>query len=156
VGLRAFEDADLAGVRDLIHRTIDACYPAEYPPRAVAFFKEFHSLGSIRERARAGCIVVVERGGRVVATGALVHGEVTGVFVDPESQGEGLGAIVMDELEALAARGGRTTLRLSVSLPSRGFYARRGYHVLEERAIDVGEGQSLKYWEAEKSLPGEA
>ncbi len=69
--LRPFTDADLAAVRDLICRTIDASYAAVYPSRAIAFFKRFHSSEAILERARAGTLVVVEDRGRLVAAGAL-------------------------------------------------------------------------------------
>ncbi|MGB4441754.1 MAG: hypothetical protein WBJ62_05965 [Coriobacteriia bacterium] len=41
---------------------------------------------------------------------------------------------------------------LSVSLPSRGFYERRGYRILEACSIDVDEGERLDYWAAEKQL----
>ena len=153
---RPFQESDLSAVCELIHRTIDVCYPAAYPSRAVAFFKKFHSAEALRDRAKAGDVVVVERDGRVVATGALLDDEVSAVFVEPELHGSGLGTAVMDELEALAAGRGREVVHLSVSLPSKGFYARRGYRMLEERSIDVGEGQHLQYWHAEKSLRRES
>ncbi len=41
--IRPFGTPDLAVVRQLIHNTIDTCYSGVYPPRAVAFFKDFHS-----------------------------------------------------------------------------------------------------------------
>jgi len=156
VGLRAFRDSDLLGVQDLIHRTIDLCYPAAYPSRAVTFFKEFHSLDAIRGRAKSGSVLVLERDGCIVATGAFVDGEITGVFVEPASQGEGLGAAVMDELESIAARAGRESVQLSVSVPSKGFYEHRGYRLAGECMIDVGGGQRLHYWAASKSLTGES
>ena len=45
-----------------------------------------------------------------------------------------------------------TPLGISVSLPSRGFYERLGYVILEECSIDVGEGEKLDYWQAKKKL----
>ncbi len=150
--LRTFRASDIAAVQGLIHRTIDVCYAGVYPPQAVAFFKRFHSLEAIRERALAGAVVVVEDESGIVATGARAGSEISGVFVTPEMQGRGLGALVMDELEAGALAAGEPVARLDVSLPSRGFYERRGYVVQAGRSIDVGEGQRLLYWEAEKSL----
>jgi hypothetical protein len=43
---------------------------------------------------------------------------------------------------------------LSVSLPSRTFYVRRGYAVSEMLSGDMGGGQTLDYWQARKSLAG--
>ena len=102
--IREFEPSDLPAAHSLIQRTIDACYPSAYPPRAVAYFKEFHSLDAILDRASVGRVVVAERNGAIVATGALVAHEITGVFVAPECQGEGLGSLIMDDLERAAAR----------------------------------------------------
>ena len=150
--LRTFRASDIAAVQGLIHRTIDACYAEVYPPQAVAFFKRFHSLEAIGERALAGAVVVVEDESGIVATGARAGSEISGVFVAPEMQGRGLGALVMEELEAGALAAGEPVARLDVSLPSRGFYERRGYLVQADRSIDVGEGQQLIYWEAEKPL----
>lgn len=152
MGLRGFRDDDSVAVHALIQRTIDACYSDAYPPRAVDFFREFHSLEAVGRRAAAGEVVVVEDGSGIVATGARVGHEISGVFVAPEAQGSGIGALVMDELEAGVLAAGHLVARLDVSLPSRGFYERRGYAVVADRSIDVGDGQRLDYWEAEKSL----
>jgi GNAT superfamily N-acetyltransferase len=150
--LRTFRASDIAAVQGLIHRTIDVCYTEVYPPQAVTFFKRFHSLEAIRERALAGAVVVVEGESGLVATGARAGSEISGVFVAPEMQGRGIGALVMDELEADALAAGEPMVHLDVSLPSRGFYEGRGYVIQADRSIDVGEGQQLHYWEAEKPL----
>jgi GNAT superfamily N-acetyltransferase len=152
VKLRVSDASDLALVRRLIHLSIDSSYSGVYPPRAVQYFKDFHSLCRIEERQAAGQVLVVERDGEVVATGAIVGEEVTGVFVDPRFQKLGIGGQVMDRLEGIARAAGSTAVRLDVSLPSRGFYESRGYEFLESRCIDVCEGERLDYWAAEKSL----
>ena len=150
--VRKFLTSDLESVRRLIHRTVDACYPGVYPPRAVEFFKGYHSAEGILKRSREGEMLVAERGGQLVATGALAGGEIAGVFVDPEFQRGGIGAELMRALEDDAAGKGLTEVELSVSLPSRGFYERLGYVIFDARSIDVGEGQRLDYWQARKRL----
>jgi ribosomal protein S18 acetylase RimI-like enzyme len=151
---RAFDVADLGAVQLLIHETIDRRYRGVYPPRAVQFFKEFHSRDNILERHRTGVVLVVEDDQDLVATGATVAGEITGVFVHPRFQGRGIGGQVMDRLEEIARRDGHQTAALSISLPSRGFYERRGYMVVETCSDDMGGGERLDYWEAEKHLDG--
>lgn len=150
--IREFKRSDLDPVRALIHRTIDACYGRVYPPRAVQFFKDYHSEEKILERGGRGVILVVERNGKVIATGGLADGEISGVFVDPEFQRGGIGATLMRALEGKAAEKGSAGVELDMSLTSRGFYERLGYEILEERSIDVGEGQRLDYWRARKQL----
>lgn len=151
---RRFAVVDLAAVQRLIHDTIDRRYSGLYPPRAVRFFKELHSRDNIIERHNAGAVLVVEHDRDIIATGATAAGEISGVFVQPQFQGRGIGGQVMDRLEEIALAEGHETAALSISLPSRRFYESRGYRVLETCSIDVGGGQRLDYWQAEKRLDG--
>ena len=150
--LREFQERDLVPVERLIHQTIDACYAGVYPSRAVQFFKEFHSPKKIMERHRQGDVLVVEQDGQVIATGAIVDGDIFGVFVHPEFQHHGHGESLMGELEKTAMSRGFRESELSVSLPSKGFYEGLGYDMTEECSIDVGEGQYLVFWKARKPL----
>ncbi|MEI6727959.1 MAG: GNAT family N-acetyltransferase [Actinomycetes bacterium] len=152
--LRRSDSADVAPIQRLIHATIDASYAGVYPPLAVRYFKAFHSVDRILERQAAGAVLVAEQDGRLVATGALAGADISGVFVHPELQKRGIGGQVMDRLEGDAALAGRDSVRLDVSLPSRGFYESRGYRLLESCSIDVGGGERLDYWKAEKWLGG--
>ena len=150
--IREFREADLIPVRRLIHQTIDGCYSGVYPPRAVQFFKEFHSEEKIMDRHRKGEILVVEQEGNLIATGAIVGGDIFGVFVHPEFQHCGHGRALMCQLENRAKARGCKESELSVSLPSKGFYESLGYKMLEKSSIDVGGGQHLDFWVARKPL----
>jgi predicted N-acetyltransferase YhbS/methionine aminopeptidase len=150
--IRSSDKADVESIRRLIHATIESSYAGVYPPRAVRHFKEFHSVDRILERQTAGAVLVAEQDGLLVATGSLVGAEISGVFVLPQLQRSGIGGRVMDRLEREAELAGCDSVRLDVSLPSRGFYERRGYRLLESRSMDVGEGERLDYWTAEKPL----
>lgn len=85
---------------------------------------------------------------------SVVGSQIMGVFVRAQFQGRGYGRAIMSRLEQIAARRKVPKLELSVSLPSRRFYERLGYTIIEERVLDVGEGQDLRYFLAEKPLPG--
>lgn len=150
--VRLFRDSDLDSLRTLIYDTIDASYSGVYPDRAVQFFKEYHSTKRIIERSRAGEIVIIERAGSLIATGALVGNEILGVFVKSDCQGQGYGKRIMSELENRARAQGIFEILLSVSLPSREFYENLEYEILPECSIDVGEGQHLNYWPGRKTL----
>jgi GNAT superfamily N-acetyltransferase len=150
--IRNSDKADVESIRRLIHATIESSYAGVYPPRAVRHFKEFHSAHRILARQTAGDVLVAEQDGRLVATGSLVGAEISGVFVLPQLQRSGIGGQMMERLEREAQLAGRDRVRLDVSLPSRGFYERRGYRLLESRSMDVGEGEHLDYRTAEKAL----
>lgn len=153
--LRRFRESDLPSILRLIHRTIDDSYRGVYPPRALQWFKEHHSREQILARHHQGEVLVVELGGRVIATGSVVDGAISGVFTDPAFQGRGHGGALMRELEDRARAAGCRQTVLNVSLPSRRFYEHLGYS-LEECSRDLGDGQRLDYWRARKDLPAQA
>lgn len=150
--LRQFRNDDLASLHHMIEGTIDISYSGVYPPRAVQYFKEYHSKSKIMERSQLGEIWLIESKGILVATGALVGNEILGVFVKPEDQGQGFGKEIMGRLERRAREKGFSEVILSVSLPSRKFYEKLGYEVLEKSSFDVCGGQYLEYWPARKAL----
>jgi N-acetylglutamate synthase-like GNAT family acetyltransferase len=150
--IRPFCEADLNSLRSMICDTIDFSYSGVYPVRAVQFFKDYHSEKKIVERNETGEVLVIERERSIVATGALVGSEIQGVFVRPDNQGQGYGKTIMTELENRAKAKGFQEILLDISLPSRRFYEKLGYEVLDECSLDVGEGQLLDYWPARKNL----
>ena len=93
--IRRFRRADLDPLQRLIWETIDVSYSPVYPSRALEFFKEFHAKQRILERSGTGTLLVMDRIGELVATGSLVSGEISAVFVHPTSQGAGHGKALM-------------------------------------------------------------
>jgi GNAT superfamily N-acetyltransferase len=150
--IRPFRDSDVIPLHDMICDTINSSYSGVYPVRALQFFKEYHSGRNIFDRSQAGEILIVEKAGSIVATGALVGNEILAVFVRPDSQGQGYGKTIMSELENRAKEHGFSEVTLSVSLPSRKFYESLEYEIQAECSIDVGEGQHLDYWPGRKIL----
>ena len=150
--LRLFQNSDLSQLNQMIHKTIEYSYSGIYPDRAVMFFKKYHSENNILERNRKGEVLVLEKDGTIVATGSIVENEISGVFVEPRSQGFGLGSVIMLELEKRAKMKCISEVTLSVSLPSKKFYENLHYEILEDLEIDVGDGQYLKYWKGIKKI----
>ena len=153
VSIRRFREPDLCQLVRLISETIGISYAEVYPPRAVQFFKDFHSEKKIADRSKTGATLVVEEDGELVATGSLVDGEILAVFVHPRLQKGGRGKALMKALENEARASGVAELGLSISLPSKRFYESLGYKIVEEKSRDVGEGQRLDFWKAVKQLP---
>ncbi|OHB63003.1 MAG: hypothetical protein A2Y77_10615 [Planctomycetes bacterium RBG_13_62_9] len=149
--IRALRDADLPSVKSMIHRTIAACYPGHYGPEAVRFFLDYHSERAIRQDARQGHTVVLARAGRVLGTGTLLGNEIKRVFVDPGSQKQSLGRLLMHRLEETATARGLAVVKLDASPPSKAFYDRLGYVAVEETSRPV-EGGRLDYFRMQKVL----
>lgn len=152
MSIRPVEPDDAQAVCDVIHATIDGIYTAIYPPRTVQFFKDFHSVDSIRERTLKGHVLVVAADDVIVGTAASLKNRIFGMFVLPEYQRRGYGRDLMDALESRIKADGHTDAVLSMSLPSEGFYKSRGYVEFEEYSRDVGGGEMLVFSDARKRL----
>ncbi|MER8461988.1 GNAT family N-acetyltransferase [Mesorhizobium sp. M1396] len=152
INIRSSEIDDLPALSRLIFRTVETSYSGVYPPRAIAFLKQFHSEEKVLQRIETGVTLVAEQGSQLIATASLDGQEITAVFVDPDRQRLGFGQLLMQDLEERARKNGLRETILSVSLPSKKFYERLGYQIVEERIKDLGDGQSLKFWKAKKRL----
>lgn len=150
--LRPILPDDIQTVCRIIHETIDAIYTPIYPPKTVEFFKNFHAVESVTERSKKGHVLVVEEDGIIIGTAASLKNRIFGMFVLPKYQGKGYGRDLMDALEAQIKADGYADAVLSMSLPSEGFYKRRGYVEFEEYARDVGGGETLVFSDAKKRL----
>ena len=139
-------------INRLIYATIDASYSDVYPEKAVRFFKRVHSKARIAKRSKKGEILVLERDGIILATGAAIGHEIVGVFVNPNDQGHGFGKAIMGKLEKRIRANGYSEVVLDISLPSRKFYEALGYEIFKDCSIDVGDGQHLAFWQARKAL----
>lgn len=100
-------------------------------------------------------ILIAGTKSKLYGTGSIVGNEIFGVFVHPKYHKLGHGRDIMDELENIARRNGYKETELSISLPSAEFYKKRGYIIIEDCSLDVGENQALKYWKARKTLKQE-
>jgi len=150
--VRMYQAGDQVPLQVLIHRTIDICYCGHYCAEAVRFFKGYHSEQAIRRDAQEGCTVVLDRAGRILGTGTLVGDEIRRVFVDPASQRQGLGRLIMRHLEERAAASGVNSIRLDASLPSKAFYDRLGYATVEAAFLEVENGRRLDFFRMRKMM----
>ena len=151
--IRMFRKADLMPLESMIHRTIAVCYPGYYGAEAVRFFMNYHDEQAIRQDARAGCTVVLDRAGRAIGTGTLVGDEIKRVFVDPMAQRQGVGRRIMQYLEARARSSGVATVRLDASLPSMAFYENLGYAIVEKTFLPLENGERLEFFKMQRRLP---
>jgi GNAT superfamily N-acetyltransferase len=150
--LRKFKKADLAEVKNLIDKTINACYRRVYCAEAMQFFKDWHCDDRILADAEGGYTVIAKQGGQVIGTGTIVGSEIKRVFVDPAFQNRGLGRLIMRELEGRAISAGIDTVTLDASLPSKKFYDLLDYVTLEKTFREVENGERLNFYRMEKRL----
>jgi len=150
--VREFRTSDLESVKELINRTIDVCYNGFYLREVMDYFGMYNWDGNILKAARDGYIVVVETQGKIVGTGSIIGEVVLRVFVDPGYQRQGLGKMIMNELERQAATNGVKVARLRALANARRFYESLGYSTVDKSTVEVDNGRWLEYYQMEKKL----
>jgi len=150
--IREFKLADLESVKELINRTIDACYNGYYCNEVMDYFDMYNWDGNILKVARDGYIVVVEKQGKIVGTGSIIGEVVSRVFVDPACQKQGLGKMIMNKLERQAAANGVKIVRLRALANAKKFYESLGYVTVDKGLVAVDNSRHLEYYQMEKKL----
>jgi len=143
---------DLEAVKRLIYKTIDVSYHEIYPKKAIEYFNDCHSEEHILGDAREGYTIILEFNGKIIGTGTLSGTNIRRVFIYPSYQYNGLGKLVMRNLEEHAFVNGISILNLSASLVSKRFYDSLGYIIQKEDYIPVKNKQKLSYYAMVKKL----
>ena len=146
-GYRPMVIFDVPEVHGLIRRTIRACYRGVYSNGAVAFFERYHDVVNLESELQDGHCMVACREGSIIGVGALMGGVIKSVFVEPTMQGRGIGHRLMELLHDEARRKGLLEVRLDSSLVAHRFYLGMGYATVNEASLDLGDGDSLPYFE---------
>jgi putative acetyltransferase len=90
-------------------------------------------------RLAQGLTLVATLGGSVVGFAALKGADhLDLIYVHPAVAGQGIGAMLADALERLAAARGTPRLTADVSDTARGFFERRGYVAQRRSAVSRG------------------
>lgn len=147
IGYRPMVISDVPEVHGLVRRTIEACYRGVYSDGAVAFFERYHDVGYLERDLHDGHCIVASLEGLLVGVGALMGGTIKRVFVEPSLQGRGIGHGLMERLHDEARRAGLQEVRLDSSLVAHRFYLGLGYQTVNVASIDLGNGDSLPYFE---------
>jgi putative acetyltransferase len=152
IRIRRFRRSDLPVVKELIDKTIDICYPADYPTEAIKYFKQYHCEKNILKGAAKGRTIVLEKNNRVIGTGTILDNHILRVFVNPKFQKQGLGKLIMNKLEDKAISSGVNRVKLDASLPSKTFYDSLGYKTCEKTYVKLENGKKLHYYKMDKAL----
>jgi|ERR1700683_2417453 len=133
LNIRAATPSDAKAISLTIIRALHETNARDYPPHLIAAVAENFSPEQVAEQiaARQAYVAVVD--GVVVGTASLQGRVVRSVYVDPNHQGKGVGARLMDTLEQLARKQNVDTLSVPSSITAQAFYQHRGYMVVREQ-----------------------
>ena len=140
INIRKFERKEADFLYRMVQDTIDISYCKAYPPEAVEYFKEYHSIGDILNDATLGYTVIAQSDGEILGTGTLLGSNIRRVYVNPSHQHQSIGKLIVAELEKRALGEKILCLDLAASLVSRDFWASCGFLAQSEDFIPVRNG----------------
>ena len=145
-------EADFDTVKAITQQTIKAVYPHYYPKGAVDFFLAHHSDENIMRDIRNGDVFLLYTDENEAAgTVTTEKNEINRLFVLPEFQGHGFGGALLRFAEERIAEN-YDMAELSVSLPAKAIYLKKGYIFKEYCTIKTDNGDYLCFDNMEKSM----
>jgi putative acetyltransferase len=118
---------DASRLYDIRRRSIlELAPPTMQKAEAQAWASQL-TLSGMGRKLRELEVWAAELDGLVVAWGAIRGDMLEGLYVAAEFAGQGIGAGLLDRLEALMREREFPSVRLEASSSARGFYLRRGY-----------------------------
>lgn len=130
--VRLAQPTDAEGISQVIlaalHSSNALDYPADVIARVAASFTPDAVLALLTRRV----VLVALQDRTIVATAALDASVVRSVFVDPALQGQGIGRLLMSEIELRAREAGVTVLSVPSSLTAEPFYTKLGFQTVRD------------------------
>ncbi|MBI5635413.1 GNAT family N-acetyltransferase [Candidatus Micrarchaeota archaeon] len=133
IQVREFTEQDAQSVGSLVKKAVEGL-PKETYGQYLSEYYSRNSPKALLDFLQHGAIFVAVEGQSVVGTARLdfIKQKIYGMFVDPSFQGRGVGALLLDAVEKLAAKKGFKQVVLSSTIPAARFYEKRGFKRIDE------------------------
>lgn len=152
VEIKKFSKDKLDDCIQLIHNTINLCYPSIYSPEIIDFFIKYHNSKDLSKKASKGTMLLLFYNESLLVTGYLFKREIGGVYVHPGYQRMGLGKILVSKLLRIATDKKFDHVWLDATPIALDFYKSLGFTVTKECTDYVGNNTPLHYYRMYKKL----
>jgi len=125
--IRPCRSTDADAVSMIIRTTMRVSNSVDYPIEKLQPLIDYFTPAKVAQINRTRLCLVVEKGGQLLATGGLEENEIVTFFALPEHQGRGIGAMLLQKLEAYGRGQGIGELKLDASLTGMPFYESQGF-----------------------------
>lgn len=139
--VRLAQPDDAEGVSQVILAALYGSNAQDYPAQVIARVAGNFTPEAVLDLFARRMVLVAVQDLVIVGTAALDANVVRSVFVNPTRQGQGIGRLLMSEIELRAGEAGVTTLSVPSSLTAEPFYARLGFRTVRE--VDHGSERTL-------------
>ena len=132
IAVRIAQAADADGISQVILAALHSSNARDYPADVIVRVAGNFSPAAVLELLRRRVVLVAVQDQVIVATAALDGNAVRSVFVNPALQGQGIGRLLMIEIELRAREAGVTVLSVPSSLTAEPFYTKLGFHTVRD------------------------
>lgn len=130
--VRLAQATDAEGISQVILAALHSSNAQDYPADVIARVASNFTPDAVLALLKRRIVLVAIQDRGVVATAALDANVVRSVFVNPTLQGQGIGRLLMMEIELRAREAGVTVLSVPSSLTAEPFYTKLGFHTVRD------------------------
>lgn len=130
--VRLAQATDAEGISQVILAALHSSNARDYPAHVIARVAANFTPEAVLELLKRRVVLVAVQERVIVATAALDGNVVRSVFVNPALQGQGIGRLLMIEIELRAREAGVTVLSVPSSLTAEPFYTKLGFHTVRD------------------------
>lgn len=130
--VRLAQPSDAEGISQVILAALHSSNAQDYPADVIARVASNFTPEAVLELLKRRTVLVATQAQVIVATAALDANVVRSVFVNPLLQGQGIGRLLMTEIELRAREAGVTVLSVPASLTAEPFYSTLGFHTVRD------------------------
>ena len=127
ISIRRAVPTDSTALSGLIRRNAEAVLASDYTPQQLTAWKRYNTPAQVRQRLGQRRTFCAVRSGRICGTVALKGDELVGLYVSPRWRGCGIGRMLLDHLEGVAAKQGINRLHLTSTPSAVTFYEHHGW-----------------------------
>ena len=130
--VRLAQPTDAEGISQVILAALHSSNAQDYPADVIARVASNFTPDAVLALLARRVVLVAVQDEVIVATAALDANVVRSVFVNPSLQGQGIGRLLMIEIELRAREAGVTVLSVPSSLTAEPFYSKLGFHTVRD------------------------
>ena len=130
--VRLAQPADAEGISQVILAALHSSNAQDYPADVIARVASNFTPDAVLALLARRVVLVAVQDEVIVATAALDANVVRSVFVNPALQGQGIGRMLMADIESRAREAAVTVLSVPSSLTAEPFYTKLGFHSVRD------------------------
>jgi putative acetyltransferase len=140
LALRPFLAADASLLREIFRDSIEELTSDDYTEaQQEAWASTADDVGEFRDKLSGQLTLVATLEGSPVGFATLEGKDrIDMLYVHPAATGQGVGSMLIDALEKLAAARGTAKLSVDASDSARGFFEKRGYIARQRNSVSIG------------------